>query len=335
MEVNEALAAASFTVTGLTASINNLKVPKYRIAELGFFEEKGIRTTSIEIEYKDGEVILVPDKVRGADGTHTEDSDRKTYTFKAVHLPLEGSVYADDIQNLRAFGSESELEELDTLIKEKQELHRLSLDATNEYLRMGALTGKIIGAKGNVIADLFSVFDIPADANKHTIDFSSNLKTQLLNVKRQSQKNQNGIKGKRYRGFCSSDFFDQLLENADFVKAYERYQNGSKLREDVRSGVEWQGIIWEEYDEEVGSQRFIPQGEARVYPEDKPGLFLTRFAPANYNETVNTKGLPYYGKSEPKRMGKGVDFETQSNPMNVCTNLLAVRRLVMVPVVEA
>ncbi|EMJ7098670.1 major capsid protein [Vibrio parahaemolyticus] len=327
MELQQALESEKFTVSSLTAAINNIEQPPMRIAELGIFEERGIRTTTMEVEYKDGQIIIVPEKERGADGTHTDDRERKTYTFKAVHLPLEGSIYADDIQNVRAFGTESELEQLDTLIAEKQEDHKMSLDATIEYHRIGALAGKVLGSKGDVIVDLFKVFGIQANANKHEIDFAKPIRSQLVDVKRQSEKNQKGVKGRRYRGFCSSTFFDQLMDNEDFVKAFERQADAAALRNDVRGGIEWQGVIWEEYDEEVNGKRLIADGEALVFPEDKPKLFLTRFAPANYNETVNTTGLPYYGKSEPKRMGKGVDIESQSNPINVCTNPLAVRRL--------
>ena len=43
-----------------------------------------------------------------------------------------------------------------------------------------------------------------------------------------------------------------------------------------------------------------------------PGLFVTRFGPANYVETVNTLGLPYYAKSEPLEMGKGMKLGTAS-----------------------
>jgi len=71
-----------------------------------------------------------------------------------------------------------------------------------------------------------------------------------------------------------------------------------------------------------------------MVPEGKPGLFLTRFAPANYNETVNTKGLPYYVKSKAKDFDKGVDMEGQSNPMNLCTSPLAVRRIKFTPKTE-
>ncbi len=327
MELQQALESEKFTVSNLTASINNVDLPPMRIAELGIFEERGIRTTTMSVEFKDGEIIIVPEKERGADGTHTEDRERKMFTFTAVHLPLEASIYADDIQNVRAFGSESELEQLDTLIADKHEDHRMSLDATIEYFRAGALTGKVLGAKGNTIVDLHSTFGITPSQVTNEIDFTKPLRSQILKAKTDSKKNQKGVKGRRYHALCSETYFAQLMDNEDFVKAFERSQEGAALRNDVSGGVEWQGVVWEQYEDDINGKLIIPEGEARLFPTDKPKLFLTRFAPANYNETVNTIGLPYYSKSEPKRMGKGVDIESQSNVINICTNPLAVRRL--------
>lgn len=327
MELQQALESEKFTVSNLTASINNIIMPPMRIAELGIFEERGIRTTTMSVEFKDGEIIIVPEKERGADGTHTEDRERKLFTFTAVHLPLEASIYADDIQNVRAFGSESELEQLDTLISDKQEDHRMSLDATIEYFRAGALTGKVLGAKGNTIVDLHATFGITPSQVTNEIDFTKPLRSQILKAKTDSKKNQKGVKGRRYHALCSESYFAKLMDNEDFVKAFERAQEGAALRNDVSGGVEWQGVTWEQYEDDINGKLIIPDGEARLFPTDKPKLFLTRFAPANYSETVNTIGLPYYSKSEPKRMGKGVDIESQSNVINICTNPLAVRRL--------
>ncbi|PMP51644.1 major capsid protein [Vibrio splendidus] len=327
MELQQALESEKFTVSNLTASINNITMPPMRIAELGIFEERGIRTTTMSVEFKDGEIIIVPEKERGADGTHTEDRERKLFTFTAVHLPLEASIYADDIQNVRAFGSESELEQLDTLISDKQEDHRMSLDATIEYFRAGALTGKVLGAKGNTIVDLHATFGITPSQVTNEIDFTKPLRSQILKAKTDSKKNQKGVKGRRYHALCSESYFAKLMDNEDFVKAFERAQEGAALRNDVSGGVEWQGVTWEQYEDDINGKLIIPDGEARLFPTDKPKLFLTRFAPANYSETVNTIGLPYYSKSEPKRMGKGVDIESQSNVINICTNPLAVRRL--------
>jgi hypothetical protein len=46
-------------------------------------------------------------------------------------------------------------------------------------------------------------------------------------------------------------------------------------------------------------------------------------------ETVNTLGIPYYGKIEPMPFGKGVSGEAQSNPLHLCTRPRAVIRLTL------
>ncbi|WP_125782854.1 major capsid protein [Pseudoalteromonas rubra] len=332
MEMQQALESEKFTLRELTAAINNLEVPKTRLAELKLFEEKGISTTSVGIEYKDGQIQLVQDVPRGDDGEPLEDPERKIVTFNALHLPVPASIFADDIQNARAFGEEDELESLQDVIDEKAEIIRQSIDITIEYFRFGAIFGKVYNKKGKVVLDLFKVFEIKESDGENLIDFNSELTTQLLNVKRNSEKHLKGTKARAYRVFCRPEFFDEMLKNESFYKAFERYNNGEALREDVRRGVSWQGAFWEEYDEKFGDKDPMPEKYGAVMvPEGKAGLFLTRFAPANYNETVNTKGLPYYVKSEPKKFGKGVDLEGQSNPLNLCTSPLSIRRIKFTP----
>jgi hypothetical protein len=327
MDLQQAFESGKFEVKNLTVSINNAEVPRTRLAELGLFEEQGVSTTSVEIEYQDGQIILVPEKPRGAPGTNMDDRERKTYTFNAIHLPLEDSIKADAVQNVRAFGSETEAEMLQTVIDNKMQDMKASQEATLEFLRVGAMFGKVMGATGKVIEDLYARFGISAKDLYDEIDFSGTIRTQLLGSKRKSETAQKGVKAKNYRAFCSPEFFDKLLEDEGFQKAFDRFQNGSALRDDVRSGVKWNDIIWEEFDTTVGSTVFIKAGEAALVPMDKPKLFITRFAPANYAETVNTIGLPHYAKAELKKYGKGVDIESQSNPIVVCTAPLAVRRL--------
>ena len=87
------------------------------------------------------------------------------------------------------------------------------------------------------------------------------------------------------------------------------------------------GVSFEEYHGSVGGIDFIPDGQAYAIPMGVPGLFTTDFAPADYMETVNTQGLPYYAKQELMRMGKGVELESQSNPITLCTRPEAVIKL--------
>lgn len=55
-------------------------------------------------------------------------------------------------------------------------------------------------------------------------------------------------------------------------------------------------------------------------PEGVPGMFRTVYSPADYMETVNTVGVPYYAKQERMAFDKGVELEAQSNP--ICFNQL-------------
>jgi hypothetical protein len=68
----------------------------------------------------------------------------------------------------------------------------------------------------------------------------------------------------------------------------------------------------------LGSRRFIAAGEAHAFPVGTVDTFATYFAPADFNETVNTIGQPLYAKQEPRKFDRGTDLHTQSNPLPMC-----------------
>lgn len=334
MSVKAAVEAGKFTVQNLTLAINKSKVAKRRLAQLALFEEKGITTTHCDIELKDGKLIIVTEKERGQEGDSLEKADRTIKSFKCLHLPVTGFINADDLQNVRAFGQEYDNdaggEQWDEVVNEETTRMRQSLELTIEMMRMGAISGKVLGKAGNVIHDFFKEFELNEADAKNVIDFGAakGVRNQISAALRESKKHQAGVKATRYRGLASAAFMDALLEDEGFRKAYDRYNDSAAFREDVRGGILWDGILWEEHTEELpDGTLMIPEGEARLIPENNAGLFVTRFAPANYAETVNTKGLPLYAKGEMTKFEKGVDLESQSNPLNVCTSPLAVRHL--------
>lgn len=341
MGMKAAIEQGKFELSHLTLAINKTKTTKTRLAELGIFEEEGISTLTADIEFMDGKLILVTEKERGEEGDSLEKEDREIYTFRAVHLPVSGKLKADDLQDKREFGKDySNGEGGEQVDKEIAKLHkrqRQSLELTLEMLRFGALRGKVYGASGKLIVDLFAKFGLDATANVDTIDFGNEKKvrSQIAAIKRESKKHQDGVKATKYRVLASATLMDMLLECEGFSKAYNRYQDSSAFREDVRGGVEWDGIVWEEHTEtKPNGELFIPEGEGLLIPMNNEGLFVTRFCPANYNDTVNTVGLPLYSIAEPMKMNKGVEMEAQSNPINVCTSPLAVRVLKVGPAAD-
>jgi hypothetical protein len=121
----------------------------------------------------------------------------------------------------------------------------------------------------------------------------------------------------------SPEFFDALNSHAKVKEAYERWEDGAALRNDMRAGFTFAGITFEEYSGQATDptgtvRRFIAAGEAHCFPLGTLDTFATYFAPADFNETVNTLGKPMYAKQEPRRFDRGTDLHTQSNPLPMC-----------------
>ena len=78
------------------------------------------------------------------------------------------------------------------------------------------------------------------------------------------------------------------------------------------------GILFEEYRGTVGANQFVGDNEAIFFPVGVPGLYETYFAPADFNESVNTMGQPLYAKQDARKFERGTDLHTQSNPLPMC-----------------
>ena len=91
----------------------------------------------------------------------------------------------------------------------------------------------------------------------------------------------------------------------------------------MRSGFTFGGITFEEYrgqasDVDGNVRRFIDENAGHCFPMGTAETFATYFAPADFNETVNTLGLPLYAKQEPRRFDRGTDLHTQSDSLPMC-----------------
>jgi virulence-associated protein VapD len=318
----------AFSLNTLTAAINNLPFKPGRLGQLGLFHEQGITTLNASIEERDGVLNLVDVKPRGADAQLFEGANRKIHSFRVPHLPARAGIMADEVQGVRAFGSESTAETLQTRIDERLMSMRSSIEMTIEAHRLQAIQGKFYDANG-VLNDVYQVFGVTPVA------INIDLTTQTTKIKKDAQDILESIEaalgGTPFTGvrvFCSSDFWKAFMSHDDVSKAYDRYLDGQFLRQDPRAAFDFGGIRWERY-RGVGSVS-IPAGTAFAVAEGVPELFITRFAPADYNETVNTNGLPIYSRGWPMEGNKGWTLEAQSNPLNLCTRPGAIVKLIAV-----
>jgi hypothetical protein len=317
-------ATDAFDMTALTAAINKIPNNYGRIEQLGLMPPEGVRTRTILIEEMSGVLNLLPTQPMGASGTLGTTGKRKVRSFVIPHIPHDDVVLPEEVQGIRAFGSESEMEALSDLIARKLQSMRNKHAITLEHLRMGALKGVILDADGSTIYDLYSEFGIAAKVvNFALTTAATEVLLKCLEVKRHIEDN---LRGEFMTGvycLCSPGFFDLLTTHAKVKEAYARWQQGQLLFSDNRTNFTFGGITFEEYrgqatDAAGTVRKFIADDEAHFFPVGTASTFRTYFAPADFNETANTLGLPLYAKQEPRKFGRGTDLHTQSNPLPIC-----------------
>ncbi|KVH03039.1 major capsid protein [Burkholderia sp. MS389] len=319
----------AFSLSSLSAAINEQPYVPGRIGTLGLFEEDGITTTTIQIE-RDGDTLsLVASGQRGAPAAVVAGSKRSMIPFNTVHLPQRAVIMADEIANLRAFGSETELEALQTVVNRRLAKMRRQLDATHEFHRIGAIKGAVLDADGKtVLIDLLKYFGI----EQTVIAFE--LSTATTEIRQKCVEVQDAIEdalgAMTYTGvrvLCGREFWNKLIAAKSVKETYLASVMAAQLRGDARDAFDFGGCTFERYRGRVGDVGYVADDEAHAVPEGVSDLFITRFAPADYVEAVNTTGIPYYAKQELMPFGKGVEVEAQSNPIHLCTRPKALIKL--------
>lgn len=320
----------AFGVDALLTVINEDHVLPGQIAAAGLFEEQGVASTVVQIE-KDGMTLaLVKAAPRGAPGQAVTGDKRSLIPFNTVHLPQTFNILADEIQGIRAVGSLTELMQVQAYVARRIEKARRQLDLTHEFQRIGAIKGQVVDADGQtVLFDIFQRFDIKRpevvslELDNPDTDVSAKC-AEILDAQDDALGNTTSSGAHAY---CGKTLWAKLIAHKSVREAYLNWQAAAQLMGDRRQPFEFGGITWERYKGKIGKTPFVADDRAHVVPKGVPELFISAFAPADYMETVNTEGMPYYSKLEMMKFGKGVEGEAQSNPLHLCTRPASVREV--------
>lgn len=313
-----------FAMASLTTAINLVPNRYGRLEQLGLFPTKPVRTRQIIVEEYAGRLNLLPTKPPGSPGTVGQRGKRTLRSFVIPHIPHDDVVLPEEVQGIRAFGSETEMEAIAGVMARHLDTMRNKHALTLEHLRIGALKGQILDADGSTIYDLYSEFGLtPKTVGFDLANANSEIKGHCYELLAAVE---DGLLGEFMTGvhvLCSPEFFRALTTHKEVKTAFANWQQGAILINDVRAGFPYAGITFEEYrgqasDAEGTVRRFIAAGEAHAFPIGTVDTFATYVAPADFNETVNTLGQPLYAKQEPRKFDRGTDLHTQSNPLPMC-----------------
>jgi len=326
----------AYGVVSLTTAINKMPYKPSRLKEMGLFTEKGINTLTVVMEEQYGKLSLVQTAARGTNPKEQSTRTRKTRAFPINYLPQHDTVLADEVQGVRAFGSEDATTTVAQVVNDKLQRLKQNNEATLEWHRIGALLGKTYDADGStVLFDWFSEFGLTQ--NVIAMDFSSATLSVLDSALVVQQFIEDALGGQTYtriRAVCGNLFFRNLISHASVKDAFKAWQIGSGFNQTQvfgvnsaqtkREGFEFGGIVWENYRGYIGSSPFIPTDECRFVVEGVPDLFMEAYGPADFVETVNTIGKPIYVKQEPMKFDRGIELLAVSCPLMYCTRPMTI-----------
>jgi hypothetical protein len=328
--------SSAFDMFSLTVAVNKLPYLPNRLAELSIFESKPSTNRHAVVEEKLGKLSLLPSVPRGSQNQTTRSSERrKLRAFMVPHVPQWDEVLAEDLEGKRAFGSEDQTEIFSQVLADRLQSMKQNHEATWEYHRAGALHGVVLDNDGSTtIVNWFTEFGITqvtlavdfTDAGTYALPNPTvDLKTICGQIQRTMQKQLGDTPFKGIRALCGGRFFDAFTHHGTVRMAYERYQENQFARQlQIPGGSQPQGfmfgdIAWENYRGYVGTTNFFSATEAIVYPEGTRDIFIDVPAPADFIETVNTRGQELYAKQRKMDWDKGIELHTQSNRLFMCT----------------
>ena len=327
--------ANEFSLTSLTTLANETPPIPGQIGDMLDFEEDSITTTSIKVEREGSTLALVEPTPRGGPGEVIDHDKRGMRTFEATHLQRDEHISAEEVQNVRAVGSTDEAMQLRDLADSKMRRHYRDFDLTDEWMKRGVISGKIVSGKGATILDIYGEFGL-AVPDPIELDLSAGAtKVRLFadEIRSDMEDNLNAPSYESVVSFCGNEFFRNLVEHREVRETYLNTAAAAELRGSLPDEFNYGGVTWVRHRTGAKARaaaggNMIADDEARVVFKGVSGLYITRFAPADYWETVNTPGLPrYMREAEEERTAKSAKFEVQTNPIHLCTQPATLRRL--------
>ncbi len=330
----------SFSMVDLTTAVNRNPYRPGFLGALNLFESRPIRTEAAMIELADGTLNLIPTSLRGAPLAEGTREKRKVFYQETARIAKGHTIQASEVQNARAFGSESELASAIQLVADVLNGPTgliAQIEYTWEHMRLGAIQGIVTDADGGELVNWFTVL---GESQPSEVDFDlDNATPTSWALRKLCASTVRGIQRKlagmwlegssRIMALCGDAFFDDLVNHADVVETYRNWQAAADLRADrTWRSFPFGGIEWVNYrGSDDNSTVAIHTDKVKFVPVGVPGLFQVAHAPAEFLPFVNSRGLPMYSMTLIDRDRQAwVRPEVYSYPLFICTKPSALFR---------
>lgn len=337
----------AFTSVTLTEAVERTPYLPTGLGALRLFEPKPIRTRALAVENREGRLRIVPTSARGAPPQERTTEKRQARYFECPRLATADTVYADELMDVREFGTESVMMQVQAEVARRLNGSTgltKTIEYTWEYHRLAAIQGQLLDADKSVLFNWFTEFGIQQEAEigfdlQQANPPDGALRTLCNQVVRNMARRSQGAFSNRTRviGLCGDEFWDALVNHPDVTKTYYNWLQAAELRQ----GTAFRGddganplqesqsmltpmlfgdIYWMNY---RGSDDMttvaIPVDRVKFFPQGADGVFAVAWAPHANAQWMKTLGKPQYViPIEDRDRFEWWRMEVYSYPLHIC-----------------
>ena len=261
-------------------------------------------------------------------------TDKRTMrNFSIPRIAKGDQIFAAEIERVRAFGTESELETVVAKVAQKQAKLLTEVALTLEYHRLGAIQGVLLDSDGSTtLYNYFTEFGISAPTEiDFDLDNASPTPGALLLKMNAAKRAAIRALGKayvpgrtRFLWLCGDTFYDQLTTHSEVRETYKNWQAAESLRGSLSSvfgNFTYGEMEWKNYQgTDDNSTVAIGATKAKLVVLGVPGLYRRYNGPGETFETVNTIGRPLYSMLvHDNDRNMWVQPEVYAYPLHMCT----------------
>jgi len=321
----------AFSLLSMTQAVEKMPTVPSFLGSLGLFGNgEGVATDTVTVERKDMVLTPIRTSQRGTAPAMGTTEKARLRSFVIPRVAKADQVFAREIANVRAFGTESELQTAAQLIAQKQAKLLAEHETTMELHRLGAIRGILLDTDGSVLYNYFTEFGISQPA---AINFALTATNPTPGVLRSLISNSVTrpiaralgaayVPGVRIMALCGDTFYDNFVNHNDVRRTYENWQAAESLRTNTAfASFTFADVDWVNYKgTDDNSTVAIGTNEVQFIVMGVPGLYRRINGPGETFDTVNTIGRPIYSwlvRDEARNMW--VQPEIYSYPLHMVT----------------
>lgn len=277
---------------------------------------------------------LIPTSPRGAPPVELEKRPGDMRIFRMHRLAKGSTLYADSLTGVLAGPEYAVVEAVQREFADRAARIRRDMEFTHEYMRFGAIMGRVQDADGSVLDDFWTTWGktMPAWIEVPLDSPTAPLRAIFRDVIREAERTSKGgwVPGRTaYHALCGKDFFDKLITHPMVERLFLNYALAQDLMRQTSDVFEFGGIYFHDYHgTDDNLTMMIPPNEAHLFPVGGNEVFRTVWGPAEFEPWINQPGQDIYAITIPDRdRGAWMRWEGYCYPLYVCVRPEMLRRM--------